>query len=137
MLGVYDYLNDFTLGLAAGPIELNRQATPLLARPQATQQRVISDGAANTTQTRKRDVLGTPEAAAQVGIETGKGMLRILTASLKTPVQLCNGVTRGFHNWPKVWGEEVREYENVTGLKSGLVVSAKVCSSSFTYTMGS
>ncbi|KAF1912907.1 hypothetical protein BDU57DRAFT_559113 [Ampelomyces quisqualis] len=115
MLGVYVYLNNITLGFATRPIELNRQATPLLPQPQSIQQRVYSDGAANTTQ----------KPAAQVSIETGKGMLRIPTASFKTPVQLYNGMSRAFSDCPKVWSEEVREYENVTGLKSGLVVSAK------------
>jgi hypothetical protein len=68
----------------------------------------------------------TPEVATKVAIETGKGLGRVLMASLKTPIMLSNAITRGFHNWPKSYGENVREYENVTGIKSGLIVSAKV-----------
>lgn len=64
--------------------------------------------------------------AAKVAVETGKGLMRIVTASLKAPIIISHGVTRGMHNFPKVYGEEVRQYENVTGLKSGMMVGAKV-----------
>jgi hypothetical protein len=62
---------------------------------------------------------------SDIAVSAGKGLGRIVTASLKSPMLVLHGVTRGFHNLPKLYGEEVREYENVTDLKSGLLVSAK------------
>ncbi|KAH7385503.1 hypothetical protein DE146DRAFT_759733 [Phaeosphaeria sp. MPI-PUGE-AT-0046c] len=124
-LGVYDTLNEYFLGLAQGPLEIARQSTPLLMRNE-TRYGVI--GSWNMP-------LPTTEnmpPAAKVAVETAKGILRICTASLKAPVIFSYGMTRGMHNFPKVYGEEVRQYENVTGLKSGMIVGAK----SFGYGLG-
>jgi hypothetical protein len=78
------------------------------------------------------DGKGIPHAVAQVALGTAKGLGRIVTTSLKSPALILHGVTRGFHNLPKAYGEEVRQYENVIGLRSGLLVSAK----SFGYGLG-
>ncbi|KAH7072144.1 hypothetical protein BKA63DRAFT_544524 [Paraphoma chrysanthemicola] len=122
LLGIYDTLGEISLGLVAGPVELGRQATPLLNRYEDNQ-RANRDGIMQPVTA--GDMKRAPHAAARVAIESGKGLGRIVTASLKIPVLTLNGVTRGFHNLPKAWGEEVREYENVTGVRSGMVVSAK------------
>lgn len=66
-----------------------------------------------------------PNAAKQVAIGTGKGLGQIVGAGLKAPMTFAHGLTRGFHNAPKLYGEDVRQYENVTDLRSGLSVSAK------------
>jgi hypothetical protein len=126
LLGFYDTVGEISLGLVAGPMELGRQATPVLNRYES-HQRVNRDG--NTQPLTGRELLGAPQAAGKVALETGKGLGRVVTASLKTPVVVLNGVTRGFHNLPKAYGEEVREYENVTGIKSAIRVGVKVYSS--------
>jgi hypothetical protein len=66
------------------------------------------------------------DAAGQVAKGTGKGLGRIVGAGFKAPMTFTHGLTRGFHNVPKLYGEEVREYENVVDIRSGLAVSAKV-----------
>ena len=65
-------------------------------------------------------------AAGQVAKGTGKGLGKIVGAGFKAPMTFTHGLTRGFHNVPKLYGEDVREYENVVDIKSGLTVSAKV-----------
>lgn len=122
MLGIYDTLGEIFLGLVAGPVEVGRQATPILTRYES-HQRQNPDG--NTQPITGRDAMGAPKAAGKVALEAGKGLGRVVTASLKMPMLALNGLTRGFHNLPKSYGEEVREFENVTGVKSGFVVSAK------------
>ncbi|KAF2193276.1 glycosyltransferase family 1 protein [Zopfia rhizophila CBS 207.26] len=67
----------------------------------------------------------TIHTVKQVAIGTGKGFGRIVGAGLKSPMTFTHALTRGFHNTPKLYGDEVREYENVTDLKSGMRVSAK------------
>jgi hypothetical protein len=124
LLGVYDSVGEIMLGLVSGPVELGRQATPMLTRFES-RQRSNPDG--NTQPVSAEDVKGAPHAAGRVAIETGKGMARIVTASLKSPMLATHGITRGFHNLPKLYGEEVREFENITGFRSGLKVSAQVC----------
>lgn len=115
-LSTYDTLGEMMLGIIAGPVEVGRQATPFLAGTE----RMRDGGVVSRSSDAK-------EAAKLVAIETGKGIGQIVVAGLKVPMFLSNGLARGFHNLPKVYGERVRDYENVTGWKSGLVVSAKVC----------
>lgn len=107
LISCYDTVNEIFLGLLAGPIEIGRQASPLLRRGD---EHPISPG----------------RAAAQVGIETAKGLGHIVTTSFKAPAIITHGVTRGFHNLPKAYGEPVRLYDNVTDIKSGVLVGLKV-----------
>ena len=57
----------------------------------------------------------------------GKGVGRIVEAGLKSPMDFTLGLARGFHNAPKLYGDEtVRRTEKITGLQSGLKVAGKV-----------
>lgn len=89
LLGIYDTLGEISLGLVAGPVELGRQATPLLNRYEDSQ-RANRDGI--TQPVTAGDMKRAPHAAARVAIESGKGLSRIVTASLKVPVLTLNGV---------------------------------------------
>jgi hypothetical protein len=59
---------------------------------------------------------------------TGKGIGKISGSLLKSPMDLLLGVSKGFHNMPKLYGEEVRQTDRVTGIKSGFRVAGKVSS---------
>jgi hypothetical protein len=61
---------------------------------------------------------------------TGKGISKISGSLLKSPMDLLLGVSKGFHNMPKLYGEEVRQTDRVTGIKSGFRVAGKVRASS-------
>lgn len=95
------------------------------ADPSGWEPRVWSEPAPQS-QGGSSDLKATGNAAKEVALSTGKGLGRIVGASLKAPMTFTHAITRGFHNVPKVYGGEVREYENVVDMKSGLAVSAKV-----------
>jgi UDP:flavonoid glycosyltransferase YjiC (YdhE family) len=58
--------------------------------------------------------------------DTGKGVQRIVGAGLKSPMDFTLGVARGFHNAPKLYGDEtVRKADQVTDFKSGVKAAAK------------
>jgi len=60
-------------------------------------------------------------------IGTGKGISRIVGAGLKSPMDFSLGLARGFHNAPKLYGDDtVRPQEKVTDLQSGLKAAGKV-----------
>ncbi|KAH8821983.1 putative glucosyl/glucuronosyl transferase [Xylogone sp. PMI_703] len=62
----------------------------------------------------------------QTGIHTSKGFGRIVKAGLEAPMELAVSFTKGFHNTPKLWGDDtVRPQEQVSGLKSGLKAVGK------------
>ncbi|PQE09687.1 Glycosyltransferase family 28 domain-containing protein [Rutstroemia sp. NJR-2017a BBW] len=55
-----------------------------------------------------------------------KGLGRIVVASLSAPRDLTLALTKGFHNAPKIYGdEELRQPPVVVGLKSGMMAAGK------------
>lgn len=55
-----------------------------------------------------------------------KGVSRIVGAGLKSPMDFTLGIARGFHNAPKLYGDDtVRPHEKVTDLQSGLKAAGK------------
>lgn len=60
-------------------------------------------------------------------IGAGKGVQRIVGAGLKSPMDFTLGIARGFHNAPKLYGDDtVRPQEKVTDFPSGLKAAGKV-----------
>lgn len=60
----------------------------------------------------------------------GKGVGRMVEAGLKSPMDFTLGIARGFHNAPKLYGDEsVRPSDKITGIQSGLRAASKVFSS--------
>ena len=60
------------------------------------------------------------------GADTAKGVHRIVGAGLKSPLDFTMGLAKGFHNAPKLYGDDtVRKTENVTDFKSGVRVATK------------
>lgn len=56
-----------------------------------------------------------------------KGVARIVGAGLKSPMDFTLGIARGFHNAPKLYGDDtVRPQEKVTDFQSGLKAATKV-----------
>lgn len=69
--------------------------------------------------------LGHIPLDAAVG--AGKGLGRIVGTGLKSPMDFTLSLARGFHNAPKLYGDEsVRQEEKITGFQSGLKVAGKV-----------
>jgi hypothetical protein len=55
------------------------------------------------------------------GLRTSRGFGRIVKAGVQSPMELSVGITKGFHNAPKLWGDDtVRPQERVSDLKSGM-----------------
>lgn len=65
--------------------------------------------------------------AVDFALDSGKGISRIIVTGLKAPMEVTLGLSRGFHNVPKIYGDEtIRKEEKVRGVKSGLVAGGKV-----------
>jgi hypothetical protein len=64
--------------------------------------------------------------AASFALNGNKGVSRIVGTGLKAPMEYTMGISQGFHNVPKLWGDSmVREVEPVTGVKSGFKAAGK------------
>lgn len=60
-------------------------------------------------------------------MSSGLGVARIVGAGLKAPGVYTSGLARGFHNVPRLYGDEtVRREEEVEGVVGGLVAAGKV-----------
>lgn len=71
------------------------------------------------------------DRASQISLEAalgaGKSVKQIVGAGLKSPMDFTLSLARGFHNAPKLYGDEsVRQADKVTGFQSGLKAAGKV-----------
>lgn len=63
----------------------------------------------------------------ETAVDTGKGIGRIVGAGLKSPMDFTLSLARGFHNAPKLYGDDmVRHPDKVTGIRSGFKAAGKV-----------
>lgn len=69
-----------------------------------------------------------PDINSRLDQATGtvKGVSKIVGAGLQSPLDFTMGLSKGFHNAPKLFGDDtVRKAENVTDFKSGLRAATK------------
>lgn len=69
------------------------------------------------------------QISLDAAVGAGKSIKQIVGAGLKSPMDFTLSLARGFHNAPKLYGDEsVRQADKVTGLQSGLKAAGKVWS---------
>lgn len=57
---------------------------------------------------------------------TGRGVGRIVSTGVKSPMNMCLGLAKGFRNIPKLYNDDtVRPIEKVTDLSTGIKVAGK------------
>ena len=67
------------------------------------------------------------QISLDAAVGAGKSIKQIVGAGLKSPMDFTLSIARGFHNAPKLYGDEsVRQADKVTGLQSGLKAAGKV-----------
>lgn len=67
------------------------------------------------------------QQSVEAALGAGKGVSRIVGAGLKSPMDFTLSIARGFHNAPKLYGDEtVRQADKITDLQSGLKAAGKV-----------
>ena len=69
-----------------------------------------------------------PHLSLDAAVGAGRGVGRMVGVGLRSPMDFTLGLARGFHNAPKLYGDEsVRQADKVTDLQSGLKAAGKVC----------
>ncbi|MCJ1479192.1 hypothetical protein MMC13_007876 [Lambiella insularis] len=70
--------------------------------------------------------LDETQMSFDTALGAGKGVGRIVGAGLKSPMDFTLSLAKGFHNAPKLYGDEsVRKADRVTGFQSGLRAAGK------------
>ena len=86
-------------------------------------------GEANRTRVPGQNKSGAGEdhdMLRQTGVHTSRGLGRFVRAFAQTPMEVSVGLTKGFHNMPKLWGDDtVRPQEQVSDFKSGAIAAGK------------
>ncbi|RYN88773.1 hypothetical protein AA0120_g7017 [Alternaria tenuissima] len=81
----------------------------------STAPRTSSIGSSSKSVRKDRDMM------RPTGLRTSRGFGRIVKEGIQSPMNMSVGITRGFHNAPKLWGDDtVRPQEKVSDLKSGM-----------------
>ncbi|KAL7273537.1 hypothetical protein RUND412_003602 [Rhizina undulata] len=105
--------------------------------PKETSQAAVAQASSSTAPTRvaserraTKESSSTPGAGRgmnlDVALEAGKNVGRIVGAGLKSPMDFTLSLAQGFHNAPKLYGDDtVRPVEKITGLQSGLKTAGK------------
>ena len=56
---------------------------------------------------------------------TGKSLTRIIGSAVKSPMDITLALSKGFHYMPTLYGDDVRQVSQVTGMKSGMITAGK------------
>jgi UDP:flavonoid glycosyltransferase YjiC (YdhE family) len=117
------------------PTNLAGQSSPSLNSRSSSMSEVPRDqstskqDASSRNWLRGRDKSGASkrnEVLDQSDSLTGKGPGRIAKAALEAPMEISVSFTKGFHNVPKLWGDDtVRPQEQVKGFKSSMQAMGK------------
>lgn len=116
---------------AASPRSRRTSSMGLALRDQLTQCRSRSTSRQRgdaSPSSRPRSPSGPSDFAQHLdtALHTGKGVSRIVGAGFKSPMDFTLGLAQGFHNAPRLYGDEtVRKKEPVTDFKSGVRAATK------------
>lgn len=87
------------------------------------QSNTIEDGPSEMPNLRRNDTSSSQSIISQrqSGAHMNKGIGRFTKALVQSPMELSVSFTRGFHNAPKLWGDDtVRPQERVSDFKTGM-----------------
>ncbi len=143
MINTFGTVSQVMSGLADGPLEGYRQILKAQARitderrkghngsPQSDSRQRLGEGAnplsSNGGIPTSSSIKSASDRCGAVIMSSGKGLVRVAGAGLKTPATFTHGLARGFHNAPLLYGDTtVRKEEKIDGLSSGLAAAGKV-----------
>lgn len=86
----------------------------------------VADYPLEITKMVKEDRPIAKSMAVDFALDSGKGVSRIIGTGLRMPMDFTLGLSRGFHNLPKTYGDDTVRKERVVDMKSGLIVGGKV-----------
>ncbi|KAL6877032.1 glycosyltransferase family 1 protein [Trichoderma novae-zelandiae] len=95
------------------PAEANRTRSP-----------TVDSGGGSRSSSRRRALSAATTVEAAVG--TSRNVGRIVTTGVKSPMNFCLGLAKGFRNIPRLYNDDtVRKIEKVTDFNSGVRVASK------------
>ncbi len=84
------------------------------------------DASRSRVRSRNESGFGKDHDMLQTGVHTSKGLGRFVKAFVQTPMEISVSLTKGFHNLPKLWGDDtVRPQEQVSDFKAGAMAAGK------------
>jgi UDP:flavonoid glycosyltransferase YjiC (YdhE family) len=97
-----------------------------ITSPQPTTSGTLSPPSQSRRPSTSQSESGSGQITLETAIGAGKGVGRIVETGMKTPMNFCMGLARGFRNAPKLYNDDtVRPQEKVTDFASGLRLAGK------------
>ncbi|OJD13042.1 hypothetical protein AJ78_06457 [Emergomyces pasteurianus Ep9510] len=109
--------------LAQNPSNLSDQSTLTSTVPTQGQSdpRPDDPGRGPSRSRNESDTSKQPDMLRPTGVHVSKGAGRFVKAVVQGPVDMSVNFARGFHNMPRLWGDDtVRPQERVSDFKSGI-----------------
>jgi hypothetical protein len=78
-----------------------------------------------STDTQTQPETDTEPLPVELAKETGHGISKAARATARAPMEVSLAVAQGFHNAPRLFGDEVRRPPRITGIHSGLRAAGK------------
>ena len=99
----------------------------MINEEKASLKKTSTDRSAQSTESGRQEKGFKPKPEdVETWLETGKGAWRFAEAGIKSPLDFTLALAKGFHNAPKLYGDDtVRESEKITGLSSGVKSAGK------------
>ena len=97
---------------------------------QSSIKRALEDARRDSAKYSQATLAACGQQSVEVALGAGKGVGRIVGAGLKSPMDFTLSIARGFHNAPKLYGDDtVRQADKITDFQSGLKAAGKVIAS--------
>ncbi|KAI9648613.1 hypothetical protein NHQ30_003251 [Ciborinia camelliae] len=123
------FSDDIATPLTPTTTQSSSSNIPTPGMKQSNSSRSVLNGNTESRKPRSDSGAKTPKAfnpSKENAMGAGKGISRIIGAGLKSPMDFTLGLARGFHNAPKLYGDDtVRPQTKVTDLQSGLKAAGK------------
>lgn len=110
--------------------QVSSQTTPADDQSQVTDTQSAAAAASSSSQAEAGSSQQKPSPSGSFGmdaaVDTARGVNRVVATGMKSPMNFCLGLARGFRNVPKLYNDDtVRSVDKVTNFQSGLKVAGK------------
>jgi hypothetical protein len=108
--------------------QVSSQTTPADDQSQVTDKQPAASSSSQAEAGPSQQKTPSPAGSFSMdaAVDTAKGVNRVVVTGMRSPMNVCLGLARGFRNLPKLYNDDtVRSVDKVTNLQSGLKVAGK------------
>ncbi|RDA95504.1 hypothetical protein CP533_5459 [Ophiocordyceps camponoti-saundersi (nom. inval.)] len=102
------------------------QSNPGVSDPMSPPSPETKTDTPQASSSQPRQGTGPQGVSVETAVDAGRGVGRVVSTGVKSPMNFCLGLAKGFRNVPRLYNDDtVRPIEKVTDLSSGIRVASK------------